>query len=85
MAGKVNETLWHIIRVRPLTAKALRQFGDRLRNSFENGQGSVGPNDRDTIPMDAIITELLRREQEHSERSKKAQKRRKTTTAEIEG
>jgi len=84
MAGKVNETLWHIIRVRPSTAKALRQFGEQLRSSFETGQGNVGPNERDVIPMDAIIVELLRREAEHTERSKKAQRRRKTTTNEIE-
>jgi len=74
MSGKVNESLWRIVRLRPDTVTRLRVFEARVRAAREMGFTEVNPNEQDQISLDALICELLRRDEEHMERSLKATK-----------
>lgn len=74
MAGKVNESLWRIVRLRPGTVEELRRIEAKLRFSFENGRGGIGPDDLDRISIDAIVCELIRRYEEHLGRGQEARK-----------
>lgn len=77
MAGKVNESLWRICRLRPGTVEQLRTFEKKLRASYERGDHANGPDDQDRISIDALVGELLRRDREHERRSTEAWKRRR--------
>lgn len=76
--AKVNEANWRMVRLRLSTVEALRGFEARLRLSYERGQQTVGPNDRDQISFDHLIHVLLVRESAHAERSRKRRKKQPT-------
>jgi len=80
MSGKVNETLWRMVRIRPETVYRLRDLEARIRKARENGFTEVNPDEMDRISIDALICELLRRDDEHRERSKASGKRRGPVT-----
>jgi len=77
MAGKVNETLWRMVRLRPETVYRLRDLEIRIRRARENGFNEVNPDELDRISLDALVCELLRRDDEHRERSKSPGKKRR--------
>ena len=85
MAGKVNETLWRMTRLRPSTVDRLRVFEQRIRNAREMGETHVNPNEQDEISIDALVQELLRRDEEHVQRSRRSKVKRKKAEHGIEG
>lgn len=77
MAGKVNETLWRMVRLRPETVDRLRRLEKSIRTARERGKSRINPNEQDQISLDSLIGELLTRFEQHQERSRKAAQRRR--------
>lgn len=74
--GKVDERGYRIVRLRRGTYDAVRAFGAQLKRAWEEGRGSVAPHDLHGMTIDALVGELLRREQAKMARSRQRRGRR---------
>lgn len=77
MAGKVNETLWRMVRLRPATIERLRRFETIVRHAREYRDHPVNTDEQDRISLDTLINELFRRDEAHRRRSQESGKRRR--------
>jgi len=75
MSGKTDEIEWRMVRLRLSTIKRLEAMRERLRTVYNKHAAFYVTFDNGEASNDALIAELLRRDEQHQARSRKAKKR----------
>jgi hypothetical protein len=76
-----RERDWIMVRVRREVHAQLVQVAERLWRQYVKGYRTHYSSEADKLPLSSVIAELLRRDQEHQERGRKASTRKKARRA----
>jgi hypothetical protein len=77
-------TAWIMVRLPRELHERLRRKGLQLLKGAEFRATQLDTGDRDLLTLHGVIAELLRRDDEHGERSRKARRRRRRSSPEPE-
>jgi hypothetical protein len=67
--AKSRQEKWIMCRLRRKTHRLLLEIERRWIDAHVKGLGGLPPDDRDGIGLDRIVQELIRRDEEHRQRS----------------